>query len=173
MEPKALTDEIDIRFFRQDDTEPLTDLLEEMSRHYNGNNASARDIVKRNLIDNILGPDSDVRIVVARHHARLVGVAMISILYPTQKERGQLFRKELYVAADSRSKGTGRQLMRWIAQYALAKNCSRFDWTVGVENTKAVALYRSLGATHLSDRLYFRFEGNDLQEFARGDREGG
>jgi hypothetical protein len=45
-----------------------------MSRHYNGDNASTRDVVRRNFNDNILGPDSaDVRIVVAVTGARVVG----------------------------------------------------------------------------------------------------
>ena len=91
---------------------------------------------------------------------------MIAILYPAAKERGQLFMKELYVVSDCRSQGIGRQLMRWIARYALAKNCVRFDWTVDADDPRAVALYRSLGASHLTDRLYFRFSGDDLTRFA-------
>jgi GNAT superfamily N-acetyltransferase len=159
-------DAASIRFFVPEDTDSLVELLHEMSQHYNGTNASTLDVVRRNLIDNILGPDSDVRVVVATSGTRVVGVAMIAILYPAAKERGQLFMKELYVVSDCRSQGIGRQLMRWIARYALAKNCVRFDWTVDADDPRAVALYRSLGASHLTDRLYFRFSGDDLTRFA-------
>ena len=97
---------------------------------------------------------------------RVIGIATISILYPAPKERAQLFMKELYVAADCRSKGTGAQMMKWMAQYAIATNCARFDWTVQATNTKALAFYRSLGATHIADKLYFRFSGNELKRLA-------
>jgi len=158
--------EVEIRFFQSQDTESVADLLHEMSRHYHGDEASTREVIRRNLIDNILGTDSDVRIVVALAGARVVGIATISILYPAPKERAQLFMKELYVAVDCRSQGTGLQLMTWIARYAVAKNCSRFDWTVEASNTKALAFYRSLGATHVTDKLYFRFTGDELRRFA-------
>jgi predicted N-acetyltransferase YhbS len=106
-----------IRFFREGDTEALADLLCDMSRHYNGDNASSRAVVRQNLVDNILGSDSHVRIVVAVDETRVVGAAMISLMYPAPKERAQLFMKELYVAADARSCGIGHRLMGWIAHF--------------------------------------------------------
>ena len=157
---------MEIRFFRPEDTDSAAELLHEMSRHYNGDNVSTLDVVRRNLINNILGPDSDVRVVVAVAGARVVGIAMISVLYPAQKERAQLFMKELYVGSDSRSQGTGRRLMAWIAAYAIATNCVRFDWTVDVSNVKAVEFYRSLGASPATDKLYFRCTGDDLRRMA-------
>jgi GNAT superfamily N-acetyltransferase len=164
---------MDIRFFQPDDTESLADVLYDMSRHYHGENASTREIVGRNLIENILGPDSDVRIVVAVDDGHVVGVAMISILYPAPKERAELFMKELYVVSDRRLQGTGKQLMTWIAQYAIAKNCSRFDWTVDAGNSAGLAFYGALGTHHERDKLYFRVAGPALQEFAGQDAQPG
>jgi GNAT superfamily N-acetyltransferase len=160
-----------IRFFQPDDTEALVGLLHDMSRHYNGENASPREAVRTNLVNNILGKDCDVRIVVACTGERVVGVAMISILYPAPKERAQLFMKELYVASGVRSQGVGKQIMAWIARYAVTTNCARFDWTVDAENTRALDFYRSIGATQVKDKLYFRFSGPELHEFAAGRYE--
>ena len=113
---------MEIAFFRQEQLESVVDLLHEMSLHYNRDNASSRDVVKANLIGNILGPDSGVRLVIAREASRAVGLAAISLLYPAPKERGQLFMKELYVVSDKRGAGVGRALMRWTARYAIAKS---------------------------------------------------
>jgi GNAT superfamily N-acetyltransferase len=157
---------MEIRLFQSKDTDSVVDLLHEMSRHYNGDNASTREVVRRNLIDNVLGTHSDVRVVVAVAGDRVVGIATISILYPAPKERAQLFMKELYVTADCRSEGTGAQMMKWMAQYAIATNCARFDWTVEATNTKALAFYRSLGASHLAHKVYFRFADDELVRFA-------
>lgn len=155
-----------IRLFEPADTETVADLLHDMSRHYNGENASSREVVHANLVDNILGDDSDVRTVVALTGDCAVGIAMISILYPAPKERGQLFMKELYVGSASRSQGVGRRLMEWIADYAVTKNCIRFDWTVDSHNMRAVAFYRLIGATHVTEKLYFRFAGSDMEALA-------
>jgi ribosomal protein S18 acetylase RimI-like enzyme len=156
-----------IRFFEPADTDSVAGLLQEMSRHYNGAKASSYEVVRKNLVENILGPDSGVRIVVAVKDKHVMAVAMISLLYPAPKEHGQLFMKEIYVAADARSSGIGRQLMSWIANYAVSKNCSRFDWTVDAGNVKAVDFYKKLGAIHVADKLYFRFNDKILEAYAK------
>ncbi|HWB46855.1 MAG TPA: hypothetical protein VG900_15565, partial [Hyphomicrobiaceae bacterium] len=80
-----------IQFYMPEHLETVADLFFDMSVHYNGANASQRDEIKRNLIENVLGPHSGVRLVIALDDARAVGLASISILYPAPKERGQLF----------------------------------------------------------------------------------
>lgn len=79
---------MEIAFFRQEQLESVVDLLHEMSSHYNRDNASSRDVVKANLIGNILGPDSGVRLVIASEASRAIGLATISLLYPAPMERG-------------------------------------------------------------------------------------
>jgi len=135
---------VEIAFFRQEQLESVVDLLHEMSLHYNRDNASSRDAVKANLIGNILGPDSGVRLVIASEASRAVGLAAISLLYPALKERGQLFMKELYVVSDKRGAGVGRALMHWTAKYAVSKNCCRLDWAVDDTNPQALSFYREL-----------------------------
>jgi len=56
--------------------------------------------------------------------------------------------------------------MEWIADYAASRNCLRFDWTVDSHNLRAVEFYRSIGATHTTEKLYFRFAGSDLEALA-------
>src|SRR5207247_9105669 len=136
---------MEIAFFRQDQLESVVDLLHDMSVHYNRDNASSRDVVKANLIGNILGRDSGVRLVIASEASRAVGLAAISLLYPARKERGQLFMKELYVVSDKRGAGVGRALMHGTAKYAVTNNCCRLDWQVEDTNPQALSFYRELG----------------------------
>jgi GNAT superfamily N-acetyltransferase len=155
-----------IRLFQPEDTDSVAELLREMSCHYNGANASSLEVVRANLVTNILGTHSGVRLVVAIIHRRVVGVATVSLLYPAPKERAQLFMKELYVLSAERGAGIGTKMMHWLAQYAVQNNCARFDWTVDESNVEATRFYRSLGAKHVKDKLYFRFTGEELQAFA-------
>jgi len=159
-----------IRFFAAEDTESTADLLHDMSVHYNGSNASPRDVVRANLMQRILGPSSGVRLVVATAGQRVVGLAAISLLYPAPKERAQLFMKELYVHSSERGAGIGEKLMTWLARYAVENQCARFDWTVDESNSVALRFYTYLGATHVKDKMYFRFSGASLDALAAGDK---
>jgi len=163
-----------IDFFDAKYLETVVDLFHDMSIHYNGQNASDRDTVKKNLVENILGKDSGVRLVLALEDGKAVGLASISLLYPAPKERAQLFMKELYTVSVKRNCGIGRKLMNFVARYALEKGCSRFDWAVDDTNREAVAFYEDLGATHVTGKLYYRFSGEQLEKFATqfaGSRE--
>lgn len=157
---------MEIGFFRDEQLESVADLLCEMSIHYNGLDASSRELVRDNLLNNILGSHSSVRLVVASQAGKVVGLAMISILYPAPKEKGQLYMKELYVCASERGHGVGRAIMKWIAQYAVSKDCVRFDWAVDAPNKKALFFYEHLGARQVTDKLYYRMSGEQLIAFA-------
>lgn len=159
---------MNIRFFSTEDTESTSDLLHDMSVHYNGSNASSRQAVRMNLVQNILGPNSGVRLVVAHDGSRVAGLAAISLLFPAPKERAQLFMKELYVHSSYRGNGVGEKLMNWLARYALDNQCSRFDWTVDESNAGALRFYNELGATHVKDKLYFRFSEDALHAISLG-----
>jgi ribosomal protein S18 acetylase RimI-like enzyme len=161
--------EMHIRFFTVDDTESTADLLHDMSVHYNGGDASSREAVRANLVENILGANSGVRLVVALQDNRVVGLAAISLLYPAPKEQAQLFMKELYVHSLHRGAGVGEKLMRWLAKYALDNQCVRFDWTVDETNTRALRFYDELGAAIVKEKLYFRLTGASLKALAAGD----
>jgi GNAT superfamily N-acetyltransferase len=158
-----------IRFFLDEDTESVTDLLHDMSIHYNGANASSREVVRANLLENILGPKSGVDLVVAIADKRVCGMAAISLLYPAPKEQAQLFMKELYVHSADRGTGIGEKLMQWLAKYALDNRCARFDWTVDEANAQALHFYNELGANHVKDKLYFRLAGDSLSALAARD----
>jgi hypothetical protein len=56
--------------------------------------------------------------------------------------------------------------MAWIARYAVEHDCVRFDWTAETSNPGALRFYSSLGARRVEEKIYFRFEGEDLLSFA-------
>lgn len=78
--------------------------------------------------------------------------------------------KELYVHSSERGAGIGEKLMTWLARYAVENQCARFDWTVDESNSGALRFYTDLGATHVKDKMYFRFSGASLDALAAGDK---
>lgn len=157
-----------IGFFKPEQVETVVDLLHEMSGHYNEGHASDRSLIKQNLLDNILGSQSGVRLLLTMDEERAVALASIAILYPAIRERGQLYLKEIFIVSSHRGRGIGTALIRYLAQYALANNCARLDWTVDRWNERALQFYAGLGARPAPDKVYFRVEGEDLSLLASG-----
>ena len=81
---------------------------------------------------------------------------------------GVLFLKDLYTGADARGAGVGETLMRYLARLAVERGCERFDWTAETNNPRAMAFYDRLGARRVTDKVYYRFDGDALTAFADG-----
>ena len=155
----------------------LVDLMHEMSVFYSDETPVSRDDVRSNLLDNLLAPDSAVRLVVAADdQGALLGLAAIALFHslvdPAPQRRGQLLVKELYVRPARQRQGTGKALMAFVARHALERGCARMDWNVSAHNRQGLAFYRSLGAMHVAGRLSFRLAGEYMARLADGS-EGG
>jgi len=161
-----------IEFFQHEQVRTVVDLLYEMSSHYNDGHPSDRSLIEQNLLDNILGPHSGVRLLLVLDEGRAVGLASIAMLYPAVREQGQLHLKELYVVSSHRGRGIGTALLRHLAGYAIAKNCIRLDWTVERSNVRALRFYEGLGATSAPNKVYFRVSGEELALLASGQKSG-
>lgn len=95
----------------------------------------------------------------------IVGFATITIMYPAPKLSGQLYMKDLFVSSHVRGEGIGFKLMKHITQIALDFDCNRFDWTAESTNPAAGQFYRSIGASLIKEKEYYRLEGDALSQF--------
>ena len=151
--------------------ESFVELLCELHTYYNEGSSVPREMVRSHLVDNLLGPDSPLRLVVAHEgDGQVVGFAAISLTYslvePTPEKRRHCQLKELYVRSSERSRGAGKAIMSWVAQYAADNECRRIDWPVKATNTKGIAFYKGLGAQQVVERLSFRLSEPGLSELA-------
>ena len=151
--------------------ESLIDLLCELHAYYNGGAQAARQLVREHLLQNLLGPASPHRLVVASDEGgRVTGLAAISLVFslvePAPDKRRQCQLKELYVRSSCRSQGTGRALMAWVARYAWDHGCRRIDWPVQASNDRGIAFYEGLGAERVVERLSYRLGQAALQRLA-------
>ena len=165
-----------IAFVVPDQHEALVDLMHEMCVFYSEEAPASRDDVRSNLLDNLLAPDSPVRIVVAVDDlGDVVGLAAIALFHslvdPAPRRRGQLLLKELYVRQARQGEGIGKALMSWVARHALERGCARMDWHVSASNRPGLAFYRSLGALHVAGRLSVRLGGEFMARLASGDAD--
>ncbi len=150
--------------------ESFIGLLCELHAYYNEGASVPRAMVQSHLLENLLGADSPLRLVVAQEDGEVLGFAAISLTYslvepsPEQGRHCQL--KELYVRSSKRSLGVGKAIMAWVARYAVDNGCHRIDWPVKADNAKGIDFYKSLGAQQVVERLSFRLREPQLSELA-------
>jgi GNAT superfamily N-acetyltransferase len=156
-----------IRFYKDGDLEEAKPVFVDLAMHYQGDSRSSNEAIGDNLENNILGPHSDVKLILAfDENNKALGLATISLLYPAPNECAQLFVKDLFVSPRSQGQGVGREIMRFIASYAQTHNCSRLDLTVETDNPDALRFYEALGLEKLQSKFYMRAETAAIEKLA-------
>lgn len=158
---------MEIRFYNDSDLAEAVKIFSELSLYYLGDNHSSASDISENLVNNILGPDSGVKLILAFDGNDAIGLATISLLYPAPRESAQLFIKELFVSENYQNLGVGKKIMGFIARYAKSKNCCRLDFTVDSDNFNAVHFYQKLGVPQLHTKHYFRAEIETIENLAQ------
>ena len=133
---------------------------------YWGAAAPSREAMAEHVRRNILGARS-CEIAIAALDGKPVGLATFAVLYPAPGLAGQLFMKDLFTLAEAHGRGIGRALMAFLAKLAIARGCSRFDWTAETDNPDALDFYDRLGARRMEEKIYYRFDGEALKELAQ------
>ncbi|MEM8562994.1 MAG: GNAT family N-acetyltransferase [Pseudomonadota bacterium] len=156
-----------VDFYKADNFDQALRIFIELAEYYLGRDRSADEVIAYNLRSNILGPESDVKLVLAfNEQGEAIGLATLALLYPAPNETCQLFIKELFVSQSMQRRGVGKYIMRFIAEYAHSRDCSRIDLTVDSDNVGAIDFYRSLGISTLSTKLYLRAETEQIDDLA-------
>jgi GNAT superfamily N-acetyltransferase len=151
--------------------ESLVELLCELHAYYNGASPVAPQLVREHLLQNLLGPASPHRLVVASDsEGRVTGLAAITLVFslvePAPDKRRHCQLKELYVRSSCRGQGCGRALMAWVARYAWDNGCRRIDWPVKASNARGISFYEELGAERVVERLSYRLDGPAIRRLA-------
>eukprot|EP01053_Blabericola_migrator_P002422 Blabericola_migrator_1__2421@NODE_1681_length_4015_cov_839_715299_g623_i2_p2_GENE_NODE_1681_length_4015_cov_839_715299_g623_i2NODE_1681_length_4015_cov_839_715299_g623_i2_p2_ORF_typecomplete_len174_score26_27Acetyltransf_1/PF00583_25/1_2e18Acetyltransf_10/PF13673_7/6_6e14Acetyltransf_7/PF13508_7/5_3e11Acetyltransf_4/PF13420_7/4_8e08Acetyltransf_9/PF13527_7/5_4e07Acetyltransf_9/PF13527_7/6_2e02FR47/PF08445_10/1_8e06Acetyltransf_6/PF13480_7/0_00017PanZ/PF12568_8/0_0006GNAT_acetyltran/PF12746_7/0_0 len=129
----------------------------------------ARDEVVASVgdIENTLFDESGpTKAFVCEQNDRIVGCAIYFYSYSTWLGRNGLYLEDLYVTPAARCQGLGKQLLRRLAQEAVANKCGRFEWSVLDWNTLAIGFYNHIGAIPMKEWIRYRLEGQNLIAFA-------
>ena len=165
-----LTDnDVILRLAGAADHSAVADLFHENQIHYFGDQAPARTAIGEHVRDEVLAPHANIEILLAERNGEALGFATFAVVHPAPDLGGQLFLKDLYVAKAARSSGLGETMLKALARIAVERGCVRLDWTAEEDNPRALALYDRLGARRLTEKVYFRFDGDALKDFAAGD----
>ncbi|WP_455749538.1 GNAT family N-acetyltransferase [Pantoea vagans] len=122
--------------------------------------------MKNYLRNRLFSQLSGTLVLRARCDAHIVGLACCSILYPSPRYCGQLHIKELYVSQSERGKGTGESIMRFIAKFALERECRSLSWNAEKSNAGANRFYQSLGGRTNDSIVNYYLHGELLRKLA-------
>lgn len=98
---------------------------------------------------------------------RIDGVALWFLSYSTWEGTHGIYLEDLYVRADARGTGSGKALLKSLADIAVARGYARVEWAVLKWNEPSIKFYKSLGATALDAWDTYRLTGPALS--ALGD----
>jgi GNAT superfamily N-acetyltransferase len=108
-------------------------------------------------------------VVLARIADETVGFALFFHNYSTFLGRPGLYLEDLYVRPAARGRGVGRALLVHLARLARERGCGRLEWWVLDWNERAIAFYRSLGASAMDDWTVYRLDRAAIEALA-GER---
>ncbi|HUH49525.1 MAG TPA: GNAT family N-acetyltransferase [Mycoplana sp.] len=121
------------------------------------------------LTGSLFGPGAVTRAVICETEmGEPVGFAVWFYNYSTWQARNGLYLEDLYVTPEHRGAGVGRQLLRHLAQVAVAEGCGRFEWSVLDWNEPAIRAYDAIGAEPQTEWIRYRLTGDKLKAFAAG-----
>lgn len=120
------------------------------------------------LRPHLFGPQPKAEAIVAEDDSgQVVAFALFFHNFSTFLAQPGLYLEDLYVQPAYRGTGLGRQLLRHLAQLAVARGCGRFEWSVLDWNQRAIGFYEGMGATVMPDWRICRLSGEALQALGK------
>lgn len=149
------------RFADETDIDAVAELLRAMDAYYGDPLPALEDYVA--MIARTMAQEEGTRFVLCRHEGKPAGLACFAVLRPGQELSGLLFVKDLFVRDGLRSRGLGRELMRFIADFAVSAGIGRVDLATAQDNHGARKLYERLGGV-LATAVYYSFPKSALRK---------
>ncbi len=118
------------------------------------------------LLRDGFGPEPYFRCIMAEIDVTVAGFALYFFQYSTWEGRPALYLEDLFVREQFRKRGIGVALFRRLAQIALERKCTRFQWECLNWNQPALDFYGSVGANVLREWLNLRITGEALLDLA-------
>ena len=151
--------DVSVRPVEEADLDDIVRLLNELDAFYGDVATESFRSRTLNTREALVGSPPSVHAVIARSStSEPIGFATYSFLWPAAGSSRSLYLKELYVTQAQRRTGVGSILMRTLFDIANREDCSRVEWTTETSNLDAVRFYEKLGASPISEKVFYRYK---------------
>jgi len=144
---------VTIRRAIEQDTTAISVMLGEVEAYYGGHPAP---VDEQQIRVALFSEPAAATVLLAEQGGRVVGFASFSSLWPATGADVSLYLKELYVRADARCQGVGRQLLAAVREAGEELGCSRLEWTGDTDNPAALGFYEKLGVPVSEGKVFYR-----------------
>ena len=155
---------ITIRKAAIEDAELLLLFVHELAKEEKAEHEVETD--KEQLIKTLFGKDSTTHAVICEDDGVPIGHAVYFFNYSTWQGKNGLYIEDLYILAEYRNLGAGKQIIKHLSCLALEKDCGRVEWSVLDWNESAIKFYNSLGAKPQEEWVRYRLSGRALKDVA-------
>lgn len=121
---------------------------------------------REQLIKTLFGKESTTQAIICEADGVPIGHAVYFFNYSTWQGKHGLYIEDLYILAEHRNIGAGKQIIKHLSCLALENDCGRMEWSVLDWNARAIKFYTSLGARPQSEWIRYRLSGNALKAAA-------
>ena len=117
--------------------------------------------------EHLFGDGASAFCMIAEVNKHAAGIAIWFYSFNTFTCRPGLYVEDVFVEPVHRGRGIGRAFFRALAKRALAKGCSRMEWSVLDWNAPAIEFYRSMGAIGMEDWTVQRLNAETIRALAK------
>jgi GNAT superfamily N-acetyltransferase len=118
------------------------------------------------MAEHVLGSRRCAAAIIAEIDGSPAGFALYYRTFSTFAAKPGIFLEDLYVRPDFRKRGIGHALLAAVAQIADGRSAGRLEWTALKWNSKALALYESVGAKRLEEWTILRMAPDAIATLA-------
>lgn len=118
------------------------------------------------IVKTLFGKEATAHAIICESGKVPIGHAVYFFNYSTWQGKNGLYIEDLYILAEHRNRGAGKQIMQYLCRLALENNCGRVEWSVLDWNAPAIGFYQSLGAQPQEGWIRYRLSGDTLKETA-------
>jgi len=120
------------------------------------------DILERSLF----GEKRVAEVIIADYEGDPVGFSLFFHNFSTFLGKPGIYIEDIFVNPESRGKGIGKEILKFIAKLAVERGCGRVEWSVLDWNESAIQFYKNLGAKSMDGWTTFRLTGNALVDLS-------
>jgi GNAT superfamily N-acetyltransferase len=121
---------------------------------------------EKKLAKSLFGDRRVAEVFIAYVHDKPVGFCLFFHNFSTFLGVPGIYIEDLYVDPESRGKGIGREMLKFVAKLAVERGCGRVEWSVLDWNEPAISFYKNLGAIPMDGWTTFRLSGESLLDVA-------
>lgn len=154
---------MNIRPARPEDVPAILELIHDLAIYEKEPHAVKNTV--QGLEKNLFGENPAIFAHVAVDQGTVQGFALWFLNYSTWEGVHGIYLEDLYVRPQTRGKGTGKALLRTLAEIAVERGYARVEWCVLNWNEPSIRFYDSLGAVPQDEWTTYRLTGPALKSF--------